>query len=258
MGFRYLLRPLVPTDSAAALLQEVTESTKGSASALADGSRTAPWECVFAALIQAGAKTLLIQRGVRDPDFLEEHQAFYAKQHRPVSRSCIRIHAFSLSAPEYAAGADEANVLGFLDKAAGEAQCYLGFATIRPLRHAPVGASILAAPSAAEVTTADAFPVHIAGNAFEVVGAPFLQQDSAVGACAQASIWMALRTMRKRHGNAAFSPAELTVAATRYLANDRSFPGRQGLTVQQMLEAVRFAGHDPLHMQLPDSSRSSA
>jgi hypothetical protein len=100
------------------------------------------------------------------------------------------------------------------------------------------------------VTAYDSFPVHIAGNAFEVTGTPFLQQDNAVGACAQASIWMALRTLRRRTGNAAYSPAELTVAATRYLASNRVFPGREGLAIEQMLEAIRFAGHDPLRLQV--------
>jgi hypothetical protein len=96
----------------------------------------------------------------------------------------------------------------------------------------------------------DAFPVHIAGIEFSVTGTPFLQQDNAVGACAQASIWMALRTIRRRQGNVAYSPAELTVAATRYISSDRTFPGRTGLTVEQMLEAIRFAGHDPLHLAI--------
>lgn len=70
-----------------------------------------------------------------------------------------------------------------------------------------------------------------------------------MGACAQASIWVALRTLRKRVGNSAYSPAELTVAATKHLTLDRVFPGRHGLTTHQMLEAIRSAGHDPLIVQ---------
>ena len=122
----------------------------------------------------------------------------------------------------------------------------LGFVTLRPLRHAPVGASILRDLAKAPVTCSDVFPVHIAGREFEVSGTPYLQQDNAVGACAQASIWVALRTLRKRVGNSAYSPAELTVAATKHFTFNRVFPGRHGLTTHQMLEAIRSAGHDPL------------
>lgn len=56
--------------------------------------------------------------------------------------------------------------------------------------------------------------------------------------------------MRKRLGNAAYSPAELTVAATKHYTFNRVFPGRDGLTLQQMLEAIRSAGHDPLIIDL--------
>lgn len=250
MVSRYRLRPFAPTDTAAHLLEQIFPKGKGSASALAGVAGRVPWETVVTHLRAIGAVTLLVQAGVRDPDFLEEHQAFYAKQHRGVLRSCVRVHAFKLPINESLAADSDDGILQYLDDALADASSYLGFVTIRPLRHAPVGATILVDVDGGGSTVFDDFPVHIAGNGFAVRGTPFLQQDNAVGACAQASIWMALRTIRRRQGNAAYSPAELTVAATRYLATDRSFPGRQGLTIQQMLEAVKFAGHDPLHLAL--------
>lgn len=246
-AFRYRLRPLSAADTPDALLADILPQGNSSGPLLADGSPKAPWCAVVALLHSLGTRCLLIQTDVRDPDFLEEHQAFYSKQHRPVQSACVRVHAFAAEMPQ-AGPAVDPDVLSFLDAAMGDPANYLGFVTLRPLRHAPVGATILRPPPSVAPSATDKFPVHIAGNAFEVDGTPFLQQDNAVGACAQASIWMALRTLRRRVGNAAFSPAELTVAATRYLASERTFPGRQGLTANQMLEAVRFAGHDPLHL----------
>lgn len=212
--------------------------------------------------LSAGAKTILLQDAVRDPDFVEEYEAFYSKQQKVVSNLCRRLHFFSINSQSGAPTQDSNAVLSFIDGAAPDS--YLGFVTLRPLRHAPVGPSILPPLSYAAVTCRDSFPVHIAGRDFSVSGTPYLQQDNAVGACAQVSIWVALRTLRKRLGNSAFSPAELTIAATKHLANNRIFPGRDGLTLNQMLEAIRSAGHDPLAIDLsnlgqkPPSDRAEA
>lgn len=212
------------------------------------GQPLAPFQHVVQHLRKIGAQTLLVQESVRDPDFIAEHEAFYIKQHRVISRHCTRLHAFAAPVPPQRPGESLAarDVLEFLDGIAEPNRQYLGFVTIRPLRHAPIGASILIPALASDVTCHECFPVHIAGKAFQVCGTPYLQQDNAVGACAQASIWIALRTQMKRVGNTAYNPADLTRAATRYVALDRVFPGRQGLVIEQMLEAIRTAGHDPL------------
>jgi hypothetical protein len=230
-------------------------------SPLADLSLT-QWESALSHALAAEAQSILLQYAVRDPDFLEEYEAFYSKQQKHISRLCRRLHFFSL--PFLAAGHashdptgnpitfidDVGPVLDFIDHAAAADKSYLGFVTLRPLRHAPVGASILVDLPQLPATCKDSFPVHIAGRDFSVIGTPYLQQDNAVGACAQASIWVALRTLRRRVGNSAFSPAELTVAATKHFTASRVFPGRKGLTTFQMLEAIRSAGHDPLITEL--------
>lgn len=212
------------------------------------GQPLMPFQHVVQHLRKIGAQTLLVQDSVRDPDFLAEHEAFYSKQHRVISRLCSRLHAFAAAMPvppeDETLGARD--VLDFLDNLTDPEHQYLGFVTIRPLRHAPIGASILLPAHESDVTCHECFPVHIAGRDFQVCGTPYLQQDNAVGACAQASIWMSLRTQMKRVGNMAYNPADLTRAATRYMALDRVFPGRQGLIIEQMLEAIRSSGHDPL------------
>ncbi len=175
----------------------------------------AQWASTLRHALEAGAKSVLLQESVHDPDFLEEYEAFYCKQQKDVSRLCRRLHFFSLGTGKGNHPYSTDELLDYIDQAAGTAKCYIGFVTLRPLRHAPVGASILRSLPKAPVTCSDVFPVHIAGREFEVSGTPYLQQDNAVGACAQASIWVALRTLRKRVGNSAYSPAELTVAATK-------------------------------------------
>lgn len=244
MPFRYRIVPFGAADAGdpQKLLVDICRGGAG----FSQPSTSSQWSALVAHMAGVGAQSLLLQSKVRDPDFLEEYEAFYSKQHRDMSRFCLRVHAFAKPLPAVGPTEDRSAVLAYIDEASEVPGSYLGFVTLRPLRHAPIGASILVDSPQAPALCKDRFPVHIAGTTFEVLGTPYLQQDNAVGACAQASIWMALRTLRRRSGNSAYSPAELTLAATRYMSLDRVFPGRQGLTVEQMLSAIRASDHDPL------------
>lgn len=251
MPIRYRLLPLSPANlsSPQLLLEKLGGFVHSPLATLSTGQ----WSSALHHVASMGANSILLQEAVLDPDFLEEYEAFYSKQQRPVQRLCCRAHFFKMpDDPDQSSDPDK--VLEFIDSAADQSDSYLGFITLRPLRHAPVGASILNCGTADVVTCKDEFPVHIAGRDFSAIGTPYLQQDNAVGACAQASIWIALRTLRRRLGNSAYSPAELTVAATKHLALNRVFPGRQGLNSAQMLEAIRSAGHDPLIFDLSNPS----
>lgn len=63
---------------------------------------------------------------------------------------------------------------------------------------------------------------------------------------------MSLRTLRRREGDRAHDPAQITDAATKYFVNGRIRPNRQGLTLQQMIEAIRAAGYSPHSIPLGD------
>lgn len=207
------------------------------------GGNNRPVENCISTLIDHGATTVVIQRRVHDPDFAAEYSAYYSRQFASVSRWCTRLHFFS--APAVSGGP----VLPFLDGVATDT--YLGFLTLRPVSRAPIGASILAGALATGfLRSSDEFPVNLAGVTFNVKGTPFMQQDNAVGACAQASIWMSLRTLRKREGDRAHDPAQITDAATKYFIHGRVRPNRQGLTIDQMTEAVRAAGYSPHRIPL--------
>jgi hypothetical protein len=193
--------------------------------------------CTHAARL--GATAAVIQRRVQDLDFLAEFNAYYSRQFGHVGRHCARFHFFS-TVPANGQG-----VLEYLDGQDVKAS-YVGFITLRPVVRTPVGASILKVhPSSGFIRCADEFPVHLGGLKLKVIGTPFMQQDNAVGACAQASIWMALRTMRKREGDRAYDPAQITGAATRYNISGRILPNRTGLTLPQVVEAIRAAGYSP-------------
>jgi len=190
-----------------------------------------------------GVQCVLLQTNVQDPDFIAEHSAYYSKWSLKVPRYCHRLHFFT-EPPE----SDEP--LKVVDQMASVQDSYIGFVTIRPISVCPEGATILKPLQQKEahfILSKDKFIVHIAGQEFSVNGTPFLQQDNAVGACAQASIWMALRTLRRKEGQSAFSPAQITSAATRFLVRGRTLPNRGGLIIEQVTEAIRAAGYSP-HM----------
>ena len=143
MAFRYKLLPFGASDTPDDLLTKIFTHDAGSGTLLGDGSPKRPWNAVVDHLRAIGVQTLLVQNGVRDPDFIEEHQAFYSKQHRPINPTCVRVHVFSCGLAASLDPSREPDALVFLDGAVANPESYLGFVTIRPLRHAPVGATIL-------------------------------------------------------------------------------------------------------------------
>lgn len=220
-------------DDILALLQEHLPSP-----ALASGAP--PLKNVAAAFALRGANSAIIQKDVQDPDFIAEHAAYYSKWTKPVPRFCTRIHFFS-------AESSCVDPLALIDEMAGRPSSYIGFTTIRPVAVAPIAATIISnsVQNVRFITSKDVFQVNLAGQRFEVDGTPFIQQDNAVGACAQASIWMALRTLRRKEGRAAYDVAKITTAATRFVVNGRTLPNRTGLRFEQINEAIRAAGYSP-------------
>lgn len=192
-------------------------------------------------VIRLGARCIIHQSKVNDPDFTAEHAAYYSRWSTKVPRHCDRLHFFNIEPKSV-------DPLEVIDQMASSDDSYLGFITLRPVSMSPVAATILRPLKGKQVhflLSCDEFKVNLAGQTFLVIGTPFMQQDNAVGACAQASIWMALRTLRRKEGHAAFSPAQITTAATRFLVNGRTLPNRQGLRIEQVTEAVRAAGYAP-------------
>ena len=206
---------------------------------------SAPLNKTISHLVSLGAKTAIVQHKVSDPDFEAEYDLYYVRWTLKVDRRCIRIHFFS----EPSESDDPLSSIDAFYASDNEERKYLGFVTLRPIPRSIQGATILKPllhpRNNTFVIPKDKFEVNIAGRKFFVVGTPFLQQDNAVGACAQASIWMALRTLRRKIGQNAYSPAAITEAATRFVASSRTLPNRTGLSISQIVEAIRQSGYSP-------------
>lgn len=212
----------------------------------------APTQRILDWLIAQQAAVAIIQRSVQDPDFLAEHAAYYSRWIYSIAPYCTRLHFFSSCV-------STSDVIDAIDELhASHADSYLGFVTLRPVTQVPIGATFLKADAgdATYVHAADDFPVNIAGRRFSVRATPFMQQDNAVGACAQTSIWMALRTLRLKEGRSAFNPAEITAAATQFVVSGRTLPNRDGLRLEQIAQAVRAAGYAPHVLTLRPPERA--
>lgn len=242
--YRVLRVPTGSVDELVGLIRELI---------VTDGMRTGsprlmPLINTIEYIAELNVRSVLVQENVQDPDFLSEHEAFYSKWSYKVPRYCTRLHFFNtLPISE--------NPLEVVDQMAGVEGSYLGFITLRPIRISPLAATILSIPNNGNnhfILSKDEFRVNIAGQRFYVTGTPFMQQDNAVGACAQASIWMALRTLRRREGHSAYSPAQITTAATKFLVRGRTLPNRDGLIIEQITEALRASGYSPHMIPLRD------
>ena len=127
---------------------------------------------------------------------------------------------------------------------------YLGFIVIRPTDLQRMGRTILTPPITDPHTQfvhcQTVFTAHILGEEFRVKGMPFTQQDTQVGACAQASLWMLARYMSRRFGYREFLPAEINQLAKAHLAIGRPMPADRGLNSIQMLDALQGMGFSAL------------
>lgn len=202
-----------------------------------------------------GATWIVIERDYRDRYFIDEYTAYYARCQVPYPAVCTRLHFFDGegSLENFDGHLEDALESGsFEELETGLDARYLGFVVIRPIPSVPIGRTVLRTLHDTP-TVKRCFPglrdytVHLAGLRFTVRGVAFQQQDQAVGACATTAMWSALQIALPRDGMRPPTPAALTVAANRHLlTGGRPFPAARGLNLEQMCEALRTSGADPV------------
>lgn len=224
----------------------------------------AGWSALEAGLPRHRAVTRLIQHlkdiGVLfcveetryiDRDYSAEYRAFYSQTFKNYPHHCRRLHFFAKDLNQVFSEDDwkkKSELLGTDFK-----NSYCGFSVIRPLARAPLGRTVLLPHQPVldcdTVLTVRADHIaHIWGAELSVSGAPFTQQDSRVGSCAQASIWMAARHMHARYRYGWYSTADITHLASPTDATvSVSLPaGSDFLLNDGMTRAIRAMGFQPL------------
>ncbi len=196
-----------------------------------------PLESLLAILHQQGAQTVVIEKNYIDKDYQDEFSAFYSRAFKNYTQRCTRLHFFSQAIPENTPPA----------KLANWSQSYLGFTVIRPTDLQKIGRTMLTPfiqDKHVEFVSCKAnFTAHILGEPFSTMAMPFIQQDTQVGACAQASLWMLARYMSHRFGYREYLPSEINHLAKSSRALGRHYPAEWGLDLGQMLDALAGMGY---------------
>jgi len=183
----------------------------------------------------SNCRTAIFEYDYVDQDYQDEFSAFYSKAFKTYPSRCVRLHLFSCPIPPR-------TKTGF-----GRYQRhYKGFIVIRPTDLQRMGRTLLippiADPNREFVHCSAPFSAHVLGERFTLNAMPFVQQDTQVGACAQASLWMVARYMSRRFGHREFLPAEINEFAKARNAHGRALPAERGLLWAQMLDALDGMG----------------
>jgi hypothetical protein len=204
-------------------------------------------------LKELGCQTVLVEGHYIDRDYVHDVALFYSRSLRSYPNYCERLHFFGNNFDQESWRAMVVDAASRKSAAKTLQDSYLGFSVVRPLPGSPLGRTVL--PTLGPKTKSGAkrsfgavrpYNVHLAGFTLEVTGLVFQQQDQGVSACATTALWSAMHNVTKAEGLTILTPAEITEAASRYaLPTGRALPS-EGLTIQQICEATRAAGLQPV------------
>lgn len=202
-------------------------------------------------LQEVGGQYVVVEYPYTDQDYSADYSSFYSAAFKDHPRATTRAHIFTKDISALLAlPADQQQ------QAFDAADAYLGFLVIRPIAQGPIGRTVLPFPkldgglTVRPAARAD-FEAHLLGVKLDIDRcAPFIQQDTRVGACAQAAIWVASRSVFARHKRTSWhSVAEITRLATTPTDAQLSqaLPaGSAGLNPAHIIRALSGMGHQPL------------
>jgi len=192
--------------------------------------------------------TMVVEQEYIDRDFLEDYSAYYVRCFSPYSRFCKRILFFSESFTE-------SDFMALLKGTVSPLtiqilkESFLGFMVLKPLPFSVIGRTCLKTFKDNGERT---YPInrkyfaHLCGIELVVESLAFQEQDSVAGACATTALWSAFHATSRKFQHAMPSPFEITRAATTTGFNaSRTFPNAEGLSIQEMAQAVRSVGLEP-------------
>lgn len=217
---------------------------------------------------EIGCSYIVVEQHYIDRDYMEDHSVFYSRSLLSIPNYCKRIHFFRGAADAAEKAFDslrkesvgKSSVEYRRECATFSDEHYLGFAVIKPLPGTPVGRTVLRPfptypPNPTNPTDPSLirafeairpYRAHLLGLELTVNGIAFQQQDVGVAACATTAIWTALQKNREHEELSPTTPAHITAKATHgRMPFGRSMPS-EGLSVDQMCQAVEAYGISPV------------
>jgi|GEM_PF-1763890 len=209
-----------------------------------------PVKCIFKQLEQLRCKSILVEQNYTDRDYKSEFSVLYAKRFNVPSARCVRLHFFSKSHQTIKKVKNAKQIDNLLSDSAS----YLGFCVVRPTEYNRIGRTVISAPAikpdsavAWHVTCQAWFAAHLFGRQLKVFGSPFIQQETQVGSCAHAALWVVGRYMHMLGYCDEFLPDEINDLAKARQPRGRYYPAESGLVPAQMLDALHGMGLAAIH-----------
>ncbi|MGB0681431.1 MAG: hypothetical protein ACPGOV_01915 [Magnetovibrionaceae bacterium] len=198
-------------------------------------------------------KGVIIEKFYFDKDYSFTYSNFYSKLFRMRSKICQRIHFFSSNVTDVFKLQKAVDLSQALQEI-GDKGHFIGFIVKRPVPHAPIEKSVIKpvpdkSGTQTHLLVKSEYEAHLLGAQLKVAAMPHTEQDQRVGACAQASIWMAGRHFHERHRGPWISTFDITEAATRIIDDDLSSvlpAGSEFLSIANMVQALRKMDRNPL------------
>jgi hypothetical protein len=207
-------------------------------------------------LREGGVASVIVEETYLDRDFTDSFSKFYATVFKRHTKLCRRFHFFKKDICQLFSLKDPIAITRGL-QSVGDSGEYSGFIVARPVQHAPLGIVVIDLPPnpaglVSHLLVRADYEAHLLGAKLTIRGVPLTQQDQRVGACAQASIWMAGRHFHMRHRGPWFTTVDITQAATKvaYAALSMSLPaGSEFLVGDNMVQALRAMGRETFTYQ---------
>ena len=103
------------------------------------------------------------------------------------------------------------------------------------------------------------YEVNLFGVPLSVRSLAFQEQDAEVARCATAALWSTFQATAKKYGHPVPTPVEITKHAVAiHSYQSRSLPAKDGLTPEQMGDAIRKMNLEPYFAEVPERTHLQA
>ncbi len=192
--------------------------------------------------------TVVCEASYIDKDYIEDYSAYYVRAFHDYKRQCCRLHFFSNSFTEekFTNFLKGEKIRGLSEK--DFTKGYLGFIVVKPLPQTVFGRTCLKTyheDDTRQYPIIRKYKVNLFGIDLQVDTIAYQEQDKTVAACASSAIWSAFQGTGLLFHHSIPSPVEITKAATKNFPHaNRHFPN-EGLTAEQMAQAIRNVQLEP-------------
>ena len=180
-------------------------------------------------------ETIVVEDEYVDEDYIDSYSNYYSMLFADYRSKCVRLHFFST----------KITYDDLVDLSIHQPN-YFGFCILRPTLSFQVSRTILRPfhnESGSCFTLCQAqFEVNLSGNKLRVSGAPYIQQDTNVNVCAQASIWMSCLYMHNKFATPRLLPSQINELIEKCFSLGSV---REGLNPLQVVIALREIGFEP-------------